>query len=166
MARVSAWYTLFDLPLNIQKGMVHGHRQRAHILLSIRQTSEYCCAGLSLWCSVDLFLFDADVLPSSCPPVTNINVILCRPALLGDALTDKIVEMHESCMNEGEGGASASTGEGKVEGLETSATPKEYISFLRSWFTMHESKKVPPSNVFRANIFQAKAQRETLRRFT
>ncbi len=26
--------------------------------------------------------------------------------------------------------------------LASAATPKEYVSFLRSWFDMHESKKV------------------------
>lgn len=79
--------------------------------------------------------------------------------LLGDALAEKIVEMHESCVESGlDGGdaarpttsASGSRGEaggrresgGTSKSLASAATPKEYVSFLKSWFDMHESKKV------------------------
>lgn len=64
------------------------------------------------------------------------------PGLLGDALAEKIVEMHESCT---EGSGLGVDGPGGVKdgaGKGSSATPKEYVSFLRSWFGMHESKKV------------------------
>lgn len=64
--------------------------------------------------------------------------------------------MHESCLESGLDGrdnavtASGSRGEagGRRESgvtskcLAAAATPKEYVSFLRSWFDMHESKRV------------------------
>lgn len=70
--------------------------------------------------------------------------------------------MHESCVESGlEGGdaasgaasasapgAGAGGGGGREHGAgvnrnaSSAATPKEYVSFLRSWFDMHESKKV------------------------
>ncbi|CAM9131219.1 unnamed protein product, partial [Ectocarpus sp. 4 AP-2014] len=79
------------------------------------------------------------------------------PGLLGDALADKIVEMHESCSESGmvgtdtTGATTSAPGAGGGGGRDSgamgktssfaSATPKEYVSFLRSWFDMHESKK-------------------------
>lgn len=64
--------------------------------------------------------------------------------LLGDALADKIVEMHESCVDAGGGvdGDSSVRSDNRGVGSGSPATPKEYVSFLRSWFDMHESKKV------------------------
>lgn len=60
--------------------------------------------------------------------------------------------MHESCVESAlDGGDTAgpttsapgSRGEaGGSKSLAPAATPKEYVSFLRSWFDMHESKKV------------------------
>lgn len=80
-----------------------------------------------------------------------------HPGILGDALAEKIVEMHESCAEIRGGGLEAAAGivaapaagggEGRDGGAvektsSAAATPKEYVSFLRSWFEMHESKKV------------------------
>lgn len=81
----------------------------------------------------------------------------CHPGLLGDALVEKIVEMHESCAEIRDGGVETTAGagaapaaggvggrDGEAAGKTSSAaaTPKEYMSFLRSWFEMNESKKV------------------------
>lgn len=77
-----------------------------------------------------------------------------QAGLTGDALAEKIVEMHESCS----GGVTADrdsaalcggvpgTG-GAGAGLGSSVTPLEYISFLHSWLDMHESKKVIALNL-------------------
>ena len=82
---------------------------------------------------------------------TKTCVSTYHQGLLGDALAEKIVEMHESCAESGlEGGdAAGPTGGsggrresgGTSKDLASAATPKEYVSFLRSWFDMHESKK-------------------------
>lgn len=64
------------------------------------------------------------------------------PGLVGDALADKIVEMHESCTEGAELDADASGGTKGSTAGGPSATPKEYVSFLRGWFDMHEEKKV------------------------
>lgn len=143
VARVSAWYTLFRLSRKSREsyGMAHGHRQSTHIQISMSMPWDTVALAF-IMVLTGVHWFDAYVLPSSCHLVAKMFCFLCCLALLGDALTEKIVEMHESCANGGEGGAGASPGEGNVEGLGTSATPKEYVSFLRSWFTMHESKKV------------------------
>ncbi|CAM9184751.1 unnamed protein product, partial [Discosporangium mesarthrocarpum] len=59
-----------------------------------------------------------------------------QQVLSQEQLVGKIVEIHESC-------TSRSSDVGGVEGLSivSSATPMDYISFLRSWFAMHEAKK-------------------------
>ena len=70
--------------------------------------------------------------------------------------------MHESCAESGveaverassptpasgggrrrDSGAAAAAAAAAPKTLASAATPKEYVSFLRSWFDMHESKKV------------------------
>ncbi|CAN0042899.1 unnamed protein product [Ascophyllum nodosum] len=60
---------------------------------------------------------------------------------VGDALVDKIVQMHESWTERTGEEADAPAGARCGTGRGPSTTPKEYVSFLMSWFEMHEVKQ-------------------------
>lgn len=101
--------------------------------------------GITSW--VDPFLSSTLLLSM---PLSPTRTPLRTAGLLGDALVDKIVEMHESCSenkydrqdDSPANGAVAAHGGESMTGKNASATPKEFVSFLRSWFAMHEAKKV------------------------
>lgn len=96
---------------------------------------------------------------STAPTKNPYAVYSINQGIVGDALAEKIVEMHESCVesaldagdtagsttpasgSRGEAGGRRESG-GASKPLASAATPKDYVSFLRSWFDMHESKKV------------------------
>lgn len=87
---------------------------------------------------------------------THPGQCLCHcPDLLGDALAEKIAEMHESgavgAETEVDPMSSIGGAGGAAVGSEIgpSGTPMEYVSFLKGWFDMHESKKVLRRALFR-----------------
>lgn len=102
--------------------------------------------------SHDILCSNTHVMSPSCACLRKLAFILIDGltvsgvfwcvGLVGDALVDKIVGMHESCAEGSREEADAPTGARRDTDRGSSATPKEYVSFLRGWFAMHEAKKV------------------------